>query len=111
MPALKEKTMSKDGVENFEPENLRNTFVPKTKSTPSPEDMIAHLKEKQEEDRKFYGQLLDYKSNSLNYAYHSQTLEVNFLLEDIFEESSYLLQAIRHIAKNNFFKEAKSPHF
>ena len=69
--------------------------------------MIRHLKERQEEDRQFYGQLLNYKSNSLNYKYNSQTLDVNFLLEDIFEESSYLLQAIRYIVKNNFFEGPK----
>lgn len=67
--------------------------------------MTKHLKEKQQEDREFYGQLLNYKTNSLNYKYNSQVLDVNFLLEDIFEESSYLLQAIRHMVKNNFFKK------
>lgn len=47
--------------------------------------MIKHLKEKQNEDKQFYEQLLDYKTNSLNYKYTSQTLETNFLLEHIFE--------------------------
>ena len=36
--------------------------------------MINHLKQKQEEDNQFYNQLLDYKTNSLNYKYTSQTL-------------------------------------
>jgi|LakMenEpi03Aug12_release.lakeMendotaPanAssembly.Ray.scaffolds.fasta_scaffold3449087_1 hypothetical protein len=36
--------------------------------------MINHLKQKQEEDKQFYNQLLDYKTNSLNYKYTSQTL-------------------------------------
>jgi hypothetical protein len=36
--------------------------------------MINHLKQKQEEDKQFYNKLLDYKTNSLNYKYTSQTL-------------------------------------
>ena len=36
--------------------------------------MINHLKQKQEEDKQFYNQLLDYNTNSLNYKYTSQTL-------------------------------------
>ena len=48
---------------------------------------------------------MNYKENSLNFKYASQTLEVNFLLEDIFKESSQILQAIRFFVKNDFFKE------
>ena len=48
---------------------------------------------------------MNYKENSLNYKYTYKTLETNFVLEDVFEESCYLLQAIRYIVKNDFFNE------
>lgn len=36
--------------------------------------MISHLKQKQKEDKEFFDQLLNYRTNSLNYKYSSQTL-------------------------------------
>lgn len=36
--------------------------------------MIKHLRQKQQEDKEFYESLLNYKTNSLNYKYTSQTL-------------------------------------
>lgn len=46
---------------------------------------------------------MDYKSNSFNYRYQHQTLETNLLLDNIFRDTSYLLQTIRFVVKNNFF--------
>jgi hypothetical protein len=46
---------------------------------------------------------MDYKSNSFQYRYQYQTLETNLMLDNIFQDTSYMLQAIRHIVKNNFF--------
>ncbi len=48
--------------------------------------------------------LFDYKSNSHSYRYRVQTLQTNLKLDDIFAETTYLLQAIRYIVKENFFE-------
>lgn len=46
---------------------------------------------------------MDYKSNGFQYHYQYQTLETNLLLDNIFRDTSYMLQSIRYIVKNNFF--------
>jgi hypothetical protein len=46
---------------------------------------------------------MDYKTNSFNYRYQYKTLETNLLIDSIFNETLYALQAIRFIVKNNFF--------
>jgi hypothetical protein len=65
--------------------------------------IIKHLQMKQAEDTKTLESLMDYKSNSFHYRYQHQTLETNLLLDNIFSETSYILQAIRYVVKNNFF--------
>jgi hypothetical protein len=47
--------------------------------------------------------LFDYKTNSHSYKYRVQTLQTNLKLDDIFQETTYLLQTIRFIIKENFF--------
>lgn len=58
---------------------------------------------KQNEDSQLLENFMDYKSNSFHYRYQYQTLETNLLLDNIFRDTSYMLQAIRYIVKNNFF--------
>lgn len=58
---------------------------------------------KQREDSKLLENLMDYKSNSCQYRYQYQTLETNLLLDNVFRDTSYMLQAIRYIVKHNFF--------
>lgn len=67
--------------------------------------IIKHLQMKQAEDAKTLESFMDYKSNSFHYRYQHQTLETNLLLDNIFSETSYILQAIRYVVKNNFFDE------
>lgn len=49
--------------------------------------------------------MFDYRYNSHNYKYMKNTLTANMLLEDIFKENCYLLQAIRYIVKTNFLED------
>lgn len=48
--------------------------------------------------------MFDYRYNSHNYKYMKNTLTANMLLEDIFKENCYLLQAIRFIVKTNYLE-------
>jgi hypothetical protein len=52
----------------------------------------------------------DYKSNPVNFKHKSNTLYASLVLDEIFRERSYVMQAIRYIVKNNFFElEAITP--
>ncbi|KAL4509254.1 hypothetical protein ABPG72_018185 [Tetrahymena utriculariae] len=96
--------------ENFEDEDQENSNPCKNRSSQSSEkdkinEMINGLKEKRDK----YSQELDlafnYKSNSSNFRYKTNTLLTNLVLDEIYRERNYLLQAIRYIVTNNFFDE------
>ena len=46
----------------------------------------------------------DYKANAVNFKHKADTLYASLVLDEIFKERSYILQAIRYIIKNNYFE-------
>ncbi|EAR92112.1 nuclear fragile X mental retardation-interacting protein (macronuclear) [Tetrahymena thermophila SB210] len=106
----KNKKKRRNDHENIEDEDQENSnnvsnragqFSEKEKIN----EMINELKEKRDK----YSQELDlsfnYKSNSSNFRYKANTLLTNLVLDEIYRERNYLLQAIRYIVSNNFFDE------
>lgn len=69
------------------------------------ENFIETLKAKRAEEEENVQRMFDYKENSANFKYSKNTLLANMLLEDIFKENCYLLQAIRYIVKNDFLEK------
>lgn len=49
--------------------------------------------------------MLDYKTNSVNFKHTEKVLLTNMVIEDVFKESCYLLQAIRYIVNSNYFED------
>lgn len=49
--------------------------------------------------------MFNYRENSSNYHYMKNTLTANLVLEDVFKENCYLLQAIRYIVKHDFLEK------
>lgn len=51
--------------------------------------------------------MFDYKSNSVNYKHMEKVLLTNMVIEDVFKESCYLLQAVRYIVNSNYFEDGE----
>ena len=47
---------------------------------------------------------MNYKFNPANYKYKSNTLFASLIVDDIYKERQYLLQAFRYLVKENFFE-------
>jgi hypothetical protein len=70
------------------------------------------LKTRRLEEQAAAENMFNYRENSSNYKYMKNTLVANMLLEDVFKENCYLLQAIRYIVKSDFFeKEEEQPAY
>lgn len=71
-------------------------------------EMVSELKEKRDKYADEIEGVLSYKQNSSNFRYKTNTLLTNLVLDEIYRERNYLLQAIRFIVENKFFDEAEA---
>lgn len=46
--------------------------------------------------------------NPANFKYRSNTLYANLIVDEVYKERQYLLQAFRYIIKENFFEEKQT---
>ena len=88
-----EEKIAKTPRELEEPDNLKVVDA-----------LVESLKTKRDNLNCHVSQIFDYKSNSTNFKYKEKTLLTNLVIEDIFKESCYLLQAVRYIVNNNYFE-------
>lgn len=67
--------------------------------------MVNLLKEKRDKYADELDGVLNSKQNSSGFRYKTNTLLTNLLLDEIYKERNYLLQAIRYMVNNQFFDE------
>jgi hypothetical protein len=70
----------------------------------SAQDIIAHFKEKKKADNADLTQFLSKQPKTFNYNYLQNTLFANLVLDQVYEERTYLLDMIKFIVDNNFLQ-------
>ena len=71
----------------------------------TPQDIIDHLQSRRLEDGCAIESFIHDKPQTDRFKYQQNTLLSHLLLDDVYRERSTVLQAIRHLVKNNFLQQ------
>lgn len=75
----------------------------------SPEDIIAHLKQRKTEDTQSFGQYFEQTPQNFGYNFKQNTLFVSLVMDQILAERNTILDLVTYLVDHNFLQPSTAP--